>query len=196
MLVKACKDVWGLHRTGLCCMSCFCPVLNSLLRPRRIVTMCLREKIYMNIYVCITCRISIYVVYMSVLMCVPFTHTNLILINLSGASRVLFLIKSIALFTAFTAGRGLAVGIKFFLRNPARCERSCEQFFFSPGIDACQAFLGPCYLVAIHGGASGPEGIAKFGLATGAEASKASPNACRLTSGPDLEVQSCKDLQN
>lgn len=53
-------------------------------------------------------------------MCVPFTHTNLILIDLSGASRVLFFIKSIALFTAFTAGRGLAVGIKFFLRNPAR----------------------------------------------------------------------------
>ena len=125
-------------------MSCFCPVLNSLLRPRRIVTMYLGEKIY----VCITCRISIYVVYMSVLMCVPFTHTNLILINLSGASRVLFFVKSIALFTAFTAGRGLAVGIKFFLRNPARCERSCEQFFFSPGIDAFQAFLGPCYLVA------------------------------------------------
>jgi len=48
----------------------------------------------------------------------------------------------------------------------------------------------------LRGGASGPEGIAKFGLATGAEASKASPNACRLTSGPDLEVQSCKDLQN
>lgn len=63
-------------------------------------------------------------------MCVPVTHTNLILIDLSGASRVLFFIKSIALFTAFTAGRGLAVGIKFFLRNPARCERSCEQFFF------------------------------------------------------------------
>lgn len=48
----------------------------------------------------------------------------------------------------------------------------------------------------LSGGASGPEGIAKFGLATGAEASKASPNACRLTSGPDLEVQSCKDLQS
>lgn len=172
-------------------MSCFCPVLNSLLRPRRIVTMYLGEKIY----VCITCRISIYVVYMSVLMCVPFTHTNLILINLSGASRVLFFVKSIALFTAFTAGRGLAVGIKFFLRNPARCERSCEQFFSHLGSMLFKRFLDLATLL-LHGGASGPEGIAKFGLATGAEASKASPNACRLTSGPDLEVQSCKDLQN
>ena len=153
---------------------------------------CLGEKIYVRI----TCRISIYVVYMSVFMRAPFTHTNLILINLSGASRVLFFIKSIALFTAFTAGRGLAVGIKFFLRNPARCERSCERFFFSHlGSMLVKRFLDLATLL-LHGGASGPEGIAKFGLATGAEASKASPNACRLTSGPDLEVQSCKDLQS